>query len=112
MTQWTTIRNSIAGGIYFVPDWTSQGPGWNQDLIDGAFSWNMWPDGPRDMTTASDKEWQASLTPAGKSYMMGISPWFYTDLPAYDKAWVWRGDRLWYVCHSVRTHAGVGLAAL
>lgn len=66
------------------------------NLYDGAFSWNMWPDGPHNMTTAPDEEWQASLKPAGKSYMMGISPWFYTDLPAYGKAWVWRGDSLWY----------------
>lgn len=96
VNQWTTIRNSIAGGIYFVPDWASRGPGWNQNLIDGAFSWDMWPDGPNNMTTAADKEWQAALKPAGKTFMMGISPWFYTDLPAYGKAWVWRGDSMWY----------------
>ena len=22
--------------------------------------------------------------------------WFYTNLPAYDKNWVWRGDDLWF----------------
>ena len=56
----------------------------------------MWPDGPHDMTAAPDRQWQAALRPARKSYMMGISPWFYTDLPAYGKAWVWRGDGLWW----------------
>jgi hypothetical protein len=96
VTQWTTIRNSLPGGIFFVPDWTSQGPGWNADLYDGAFSWDMWPDGPHDMTAAPDEQWQVALKPKGKSYMMGISPWFYTDLPAYGKAWVWRGDGLWW----------------
>ena len=32
----------------------------------------------------------------GKSYMMGGSPWFYTNLPGYGKSWAWRGDSLWY----------------
>lgn len=94
---WSTIRSSIDGGIYFVPDWTSLGPsGFDVDLVDGAFSWNMWPDGPVDISTDADNAWDANfLKPAGKSYMMGVSPWFYTDLPQYDKAWVWRGDSMW-----------------
>ncbi|KAF2479361.1 glycosyl hydrolase family 71-domain-containing protein [Neohortaea acidophila] len=96
VNQWSTIRSSISGGIYFVPDWSSQGPGYNMNLYDGAFSWTMWPDGPNQMTTAPDQQWTSSLTPANKTYMMGVSPWFYTDLPAYNKAWVWRGDRLWF----------------
>ncbi|GAB1739844.1 hypothetical protein NU219Hw_g4778t1 [Hortaea werneckii] len=25
-----------------------------------------------------------------------VSPWFYTNLPQYNKAWVWRGDTMWY----------------
>jgi hypothetical protein len=28
--------------------------------------------------------------------MMPISPWFYTDLPGFDKNWLWRGDDLWF----------------
>lgn len=29
--------------------------------------------------------------------MMPISPWFFTNLPGYDKNWLWRrGDMLWY----------------
>ena len=94
--QWKEIRASLSSGIYFVPDWTSQGPGYRQDLIDGAFSWNMWPNGAQDMGTEADEEWMDALTGGGKNYMMGISPWFYTDLPAYNKAWVWRGDSMWY----------------
>ena len=66
------------------------------DLIDGAFNWDIWPNGPHRMTTAEDEAYESALKPAGKSYMMGVSPWFYTNLPAYDKAWVWRGDGLWY----------------
>lgn len=29
------------------------------------------------------------------TYLPGVAPWFFTDLPAYNKAWVWRGDSLW-----------------
>ena len=27
--------------------------------------------------------------------MMGVSPWFYTDLPALSKTYTWRGNKLW-----------------
>ena len=95
--DWPGIKASVPGGIYFMPDWTSLGPsGITQysDIIDGAFSWNIWPDGPNNITDDTDKAWQAALP--GKSYMMGVSPWFYTDLPGYNKAWVWRGDDMWH----------------
>ena len=85
----------MPSGIYFVPGWTSKGPGWRQDLIDGAFSWNVWPDGPNNMTTAPDQQWQAALKPAGKSYMMGVSPWFYTNLPGWGKAWTCKYIERW-----------------
>ena len=44
------------------------------------------------MTTTTDTAYSAT----GKSYMMGGSPWFYTNLPGYGKSWAWRGDSLWY----------------
>lgn len=69
--QWSEIRASVKGGIYFVPAWTSRGPSFRQDLIDGAFSWNMWPDGARDMGTEADEAWMDALAGDGKSYMMG-----------------------------------------
>lgn len=56
----------------------------------------MWPDGPVDKNTDNDLAWQSFANSGGKSYMMGISPWFYTDLPQFGKAWVWRGDNMWY----------------
>ncbi|KAJ5498736.1 Glycoside hydrolase family 71 [Penicillium expansum] len=31
----------------------------------------------------------------GKPYMMPVSPWFYSNLPGYNKNWLWRGDDLW-----------------
>lgn len=32
----------------------------------------------------------------GKPYMMPVAPWFYTNLPGYNKNWLWRGDDLWF----------------
>lgn len=29
----------------------------------------------------------------GEPYMMPVPPWFHTNLPGYDKNWLWRGDR-------------------
>lgn len=29
--------------------------------------------------------------------MMPVSPWFYTNLPEYNKNWLWRGDDLWHI---------------
>ena len=95
--DWSGIAGSVPGGIYFMPAWTSLGPsGITQysDTVQGAFSWDMWPHGPNNSTDDTDKAWQAALP--GKSYMMGVSPWFYTDLPGYNKAYVWRGDDLWH----------------
>lgn len=28
--------------------------------------------------------------------MMPVSPWFFTNLPGYDKNWLWNGEDLWY----------------
>jgi hypothetical protein len=25
-------------------------------------------------------------------YMMPVSPWFFTNLPGYNKNWLWRGE--------------------
>lgn len=55
----------------------------------------MWPVGATDSTDTTDKQWQAAIG-SSKTFMMGVSPWFYTDLPGYNKAWVWRGDDMWH----------------
>ncbi|RDI77010.1 hypothetical protein Vi05172_g12992 [Venturia inaequalis] len=97
INDWPGIKSAITGGVFFVPDWTSLGPAGfasHLDVIDGAFSWDMWPNGAQDMTTDSDTAWKKAL--GKKHYMMGISPWFYTKMPAYNKAWVWRGDDMWH----------------
>ena len=52
----------------------------------------MWPKGPDCMDTVSDKAWQEAL--GGKSYMMGVSPWFFHSANR-GKNWIWRSDDLW-----------------
>ena len=90
--DWAGIKS--ATGCFFIPDWTSAGPsGIPQDNIDGAFNWDAWPHGPAPKDTSVDVQWQQSL--GGKPYMMGISPWFYTNLPQWNKNWGLQGDDLW-----------------
>ena len=82
-------------GCFFVPDWTSAkgNPGTFQtDYVDGALSWDVWPNGPTGMSTMIDTAWQDIL--GDKVYMMGVSPWFYTNVDS--KNWLWRGDNLWH----------------
>jgi glucan endo-1,3-alpha-glucosidase len=89
------IRN-LVGDIHFVPDWSSLGPdGIKQhlDKIEGAFSWDMWPNGPNDKDVGADEAWIAALG-EGKDYMMGVSPWFFRSAEG-GKNWIWKGDDLW-----------------
>lgn len=46
------------------------------------------------MYTTVDESYREFLK--GKTYMMGISPWFYTNMPGFRKNWLWRGDDLWF----------------
>ncbi|KAF2757998.1 glycoside hydrolase [Pseudovirgaria hyperparasitica] len=97
--DWPSIRASVKGGIHFVPAWTSLGPsGFAADdkigVTDGAFSWDMWPRGAHDVSAAQDHSWKKTV--ADKTFMMGVSPWFYTRLPSFGKAWLWRGDDMWH----------------
>ena len=91
--DWPGIKSST--GCFFVPDWTSaKGTPSTFSVADGALSWDIWPTTAADMTDANDKAWQSLL--GSKVYMMGISPWFYTNLPAFNKNWLWRSNGLWY----------------
>ncbi|APA10045.1 hypothetical protein sscle_05g048150 [Sclerotinia sclerotiorum 1980 UF-70] len=71
--------------------------------INGLFSWAAWPWGNTDMGPYVDASYAQYLDDefggSGSDfshYMMAISPWFFTNLPGYDKNWLWRGDSLWY----------------
>jgi hypothetical protein len=93
--DWVDIKSQT--GCFFVPDWSSLGAKAAMELAngvaDGLFSWAAWPWGDQDMTTFVDASYLQYLN--GKPYMMPVSPWFYTNLPGYNKNWLWRGDDLW-----------------
>ncbi|KAL2810205.1 glycosyl hydrolase family 71-domain-containing protein [Aspergillus granulosus] len=93
--EWPHIKS--ATGCMFMPAWTSLAPSGLHtvyDTVDGAFSWDAWPVGAQDKDTSSDRAWIDALR--GKPYMMAVSPWFYTNLPQWNKNWLWRGDDLWH----------------
>ncbi|KAJ5889283.1 hypothetical protein N7504_010093 [Penicillium tannophilum] len=94
--DWVDIKEET--GCFFVPDWSSVGAqaaaGLANSVADGLFSWAAWPYGPNDMNTYIDASYIDFLD--GKPYMMPVSPWFFTNMPGYDKNWLWRGDDLWY----------------
>ncbi|KAK3942588.1 glycoside hydrolase [Diplogelasinospora grovesii] len=95
--NWHAVR-SETGGIFLVPDWSSLGPhgvGQKRDIIDGAFSWDTWPKaGKHKVTVHEDRLYQSELR--GKKYMMGVSPYFYTNLPQWGKNWYSPSESLWY----------------
>ena len=118
--SWKEVRERVDGDIYFVPDWSGLGPFRIQeqaeDLIDGAcesispatpphpnqltypllpVSFNTWPgSGQTKMTTYPDNEYTGVLPT--KTYMMGVSPYFYTRIAHLNKNWYSSSDSLWY----------------
>lgn len=81
-----------------MPDWSSVGAklavALANGVADGLFSWSAWSWGNQTMDTYGDASYLQYLD--GKPYMMAISPWFYTNLPGYNKNWLWKGDSLWF----------------
>ncbi|KAL6692397.1 glycosyl hydrolase family 71 protein [Trichoderma pleuroticola] len=92
--DWVSIKQQT--NTFFIPDYSSQGPFGAAafQAVDGLFSFAAWPNGPNDMTISADQQYVQALN--GKPYMMPVSPWFYTNLPAFNKNWLWRGDDLWH----------------
>ncbi|KAL2207288.1 putative extracellular alpha-1,3-glucanase/mutanase, partial [Sarocladium strictum] len=93
--DWPEIKDATGG--FFIPDWSSIGPdaAVGTGVVDGLFSWEAWPSGANDMTTGPDLAYRNALG-NDRPYMMPVSPWFYTNLPGYNKNWLWRGDDLWF----------------
>lgn len=50
------------------------------------------------MDTYTDASYNLALGQSSprKPYMMPVSPWFFTNLPGYNKNWLWNGNDLWY----------------
>jgi hypothetical protein len=60
-----------------------------------ALSWDVWPHaGQTGVPEQVDTDWKNIL--GDKTYIMGVSPWFYTKLEQFNKNWVARGAGLWH----------------
>ncbi|KAG4428839.1 hypothetical protein IFR05_015680, partial [Cadophora sp. M221] len=98
--DWVALKQ--ATGAVFIPSYSSLGAkaAVATGVVDGLFSWAGWPWGNTDMDTYVDASYRDYLGGAeadgGMLYMMPVSPWFFTNLPQWDKNWLWRGDDLWY----------------
>ncbi|KAH7320769.1 glycosyl hydrolase family 71-domain-containing protein [Stachybotrys elegans] len=93
-SEWTDIKRQT--NCYFMPSWSSMGAkrAVRTGVTDGLFSWGAWPEGPSKTDMEIDASYLIFLN--GSSYMMPVSPWFFTNLPGYNKNWLWRGDSLWH----------------
>lgn len=58
-------------------------------------SWDAWNKHPVRKTTETDEAYKRALGP-NKSYMMPVSPFFYSNVPEYGKNWLWPSDHLWF----------------
>lgn len=87
--DWVTIKSTV--NCFFIPDWSSLGAKAALELefgvADGLFAWSAWPWGNRDMDTFVDASYLVYLQK--KPYMMPVSPMFYTNLPGFNKNWLW-----------------------
>lgn len=95
-SDWTTIKQQT--GAFFMPSWTSLTPKESlaKGVADGLSNWEAWPAGGTEMYSSLDSTYQAELTLTKKLYIMPISPWFYANMPKYNKNWVWRGESVWF----------------
>ncbi|KAH8903527.1 hypothetical protein BR93DRAFT_953239 [Coniochaeta sp. PMI_546] len=85
----TTIQNYQSNPAYF-----NRGSKPFVSTFEGpklASGWDAWPHGDQNMTTFPDASYYDFL--GGKPYVMPMSPWFYTNLPGYNKNWLWRDTR-------------------
>jgi len=85
-----------------MPNWSSIGAmeavKRTSGIADGLFSWAAWPWGNTDGNTYVDASYEDYLLRAGgKAYMMPVSPWFYTNMPGFDKNWLWRGKSYFFL---------------
>ncbi|EXF84119.1 hypothetical protein CFIO01_05622 [Colletotrichum fioriniae PJ7] len=94
--NWIDIKSQV--NCFFIPDWSSEGArpalALGNNVADGLFNWAAWPWGPRDMDTYVNASYFQYLDK--RPYVMPVSPWFYTNIPGYNKNWMWRGDDIWH----------------
>ncbi|KAJ7148702.1 glycoside hydrolase family 71 protein [Mycena crocata] len=91
---WNMVLKAGQPPIHFMPSFFVDPATFpSLTVMDGAFNWNSgWPMGNYDINFNSDSLYLSKL--GGRSYMAGVSPWFFTHYGAdtYDKNWIYRAD--------------------
>ncbi|KAJ7720277.1 glycoside hydrolase family 71 protein [Mycena maculata] len=90
-----TIKPEGARPVHFVPSFFFMDPASLQEWpsIDGACNWNAsWPKGDNPIEFDADNDWIQNL--GGRTYMAGISPWFFTHYSpqTYNKNFIYQFD--------------------
>jgi hypothetical protein len=86
--NWLVIKQQT--GCFFIPDWLSlrAKPALELDTANSLFNWAAWPWGPQEMNTYVNASYMEYLN--GLPDIMPAAPWFYTNIPGYNKNWLWR----------------------
>lgn len=97
--DWHDLKKRF--NVFFMPSYSSLGAkkAMKKGVADGLFAWAGWPEGPNIMDTDIDASYKAFLKDGSgndRPYMMPVSPWFFTNMPGYNKNWLWASDSLWY----------------
>ncbi|KAJ7078488.1 glycoside hydrolase family 71 protein [Mycena epipterygia] len=91
---WNFALKKSQPAIFFVPSFFVDPAIFpSLTVMDGDFNWNSgWPMGNYDINFSSDSLYLSKL--GGRTYMAGVSPWFFTHYGAntYNKNWIYRGD--------------------
>ncbi|KAG7108775.1 Mutanase like protein [Verticillium longisporum] len=97
----TMIKKYAASSAYFRRGSqplvsTFEGPKSSSDwpTIKKETGWAAWAEGPNRKNTEVDASYLDFMK--GMPYMMPVAPWFYTNMPGFDKNWLWRGDHTWF----------------
>ncbi|KAB5582990.1 putative extracellular alpha-1,3-glucanase/mutanase [Coniochaeta sp. 2T2.1] len=96
------IINPNGSTYFFVPDYSSIGPGpalaagggrgVAQGLVGRAAAW---PTGTSNITAIIDASYKEMLLD-DRPYMMPVSPWFFSNMPGFDRTWLWNSGDLWH----------------
>ncbi|ORX37242.1 glycoside hydrolase [Kockovaella imperatae] len=102
--NWGACAAAVGEPLYAVPFFQPTPSLATDDGLAGSFSWAAWPGQldnvpvDQNMTISRDEDYMDILTPAGKTYMAPVSPWFFTHYGkevSYSKNWLFYSEELW-----------------
>ena len=84
--------------VFFVPSFfvPPQNIFETYPVMDGYFDWTAWSLTDSLKNTDNDEVLLSDATKNNKTYMAGVSPWFFTHFGApYNKNWIYKSEALW-----------------